>query len=155
MVEWPANLRILCAGYYESKKVKVKSLMATVSVIREAEHFTTDEIALQNLRTSIKGAVILREDPSFDGALGVCNAAFNGYPFMIVKCREVEDVLAALEFARDHKMAIAVVGGNHLASEFAACHDGLVIDLSPMKGTPVIRKGKTISLEGGAVLENR
>ena len=105
--------------------------METARVIREAEHFATDEIALQNLRTSIGGAVILREDPCFDEEVSVHKASVNGYPFMIVKCSGVTDVIAALEFARDHKMAIAVVGGVHHLTE---CHDGLVIDLSPMRG---------------------
>ena len=58
------------------------------------------------------------------------------HPALIARCTGVADVLAAVAFARDHDLLVAVRGGGHNVAGNAVCDDGLVIDLSPMKGDP-------------------
>jgi len=53
---------------------------------------------------------------------------------VIVQCSGVADVIAAVNFARQHQLLVAVRGGSHSAAGHATCDGGIVIDLSPMKG---------------------
>lgn len=126
--------------------------MATVSVIRETESFTIDETLIEGLKKSIRGRIIQREDPSFDAERSVYNGMIRKYPFMIVKCRDVADVMAALKFGNEHKLRIAVRGGGHNAGGLGVCDDGLVIDLEWMRGLHVDLMKKTIRVEGGCTL---
>lgn len=126
--------------------------MATETVIREAEHFAMDESSLLDLKTSVRGKIILREDPSFDEERSVYNGMIDKYPFIIVKCSDVADVLMALKFAKTHKLKTAIRGGGHNAGGLGVCDDGLVIDLSLMKGIHVNLKDETVRVEGGCLL---
>jgi FAD/FMN-containing dehydrogenase len=124
--------------------------MATV--IREAEHFTMDETSFQNFKTSIRGTVITREDDTYDTERSVYNGMIDRYPMVIVRCRDVADVIAALNFAKEHKLLIAVRGGGHNAGGLGVCDEGLVIDLSQMKGIRVDLKNHTVRAEAGCLL---
>ena len=59
------------------------------------------------------------------------------HPALIVQCADTEDVIHAVNFARTHRLLIAVRGGGHNVAGFATCDDGIVIDLSRMKGIEV------------------
>jgi len=41
------------------------------------------------------------------------NAMINKHPGMIVKCMDVADVIQAVNFGRENKLAVAVRGGGH------------------------------------------
>ena len=126
--------------------------MATVNVIREAEHFTIDDTAIENLKASVRGIVIQRDDSSYDNERSVYNAMISRYPLLIVKCRDAADVITAIRFGRDHKLRLAIRGGGHNAGGLGVCDDGLVIDLSLMKGMRLDLKENTIRVEGGCLL---
>jgi FAD/FMN-containing dehydrogenase len=66
----------------------------------------------------------------------------------------VADVIAAVRFARDRDLAAAVRGGGHAVAGHALCDDGLVIDLSPMRGTRLDLLGSTIRAQGGCLNEH-
>src|SRR3990172_8584253 len=59
------------------------------------------------------------------------------------------DVIAAVNFARDNDLLLSIRGGSHNVTGFAVCDDGLVIDLSPMKGIRVDPRARTVRAEGG------
>lgn len=126
--------------------------MATVTVIREAEHFTIDDSAIESLKASIRGMVIQRGDTVYDAERAVYNGMVDKYPLLIVKCRDAADVMAGIRFAREHKLKLAVRGGGHNAGGLGICDDGLVIDLSLMKGMRVDLTENTIRVEGGCLL---
>ena len=58
-------------------------------------------------------------------------------------------MIAAVNFARENELTVAVRGGGHSASGFGTCDDGLVIDLSPMKGIRVDPRRATVRAEAG------
>src|SRR5262249_45814222 len=60
------------------------------------------------------------------------------------------DVVAAVTFARDHGLLVAVRGGAHNAAGYATCDDGLVIDLSPLRGIRVDPAARTAVVQAGA-----
>jgi FAD/FMN-containing dehydrogenase len=93
----------------------------------------TTEKSLQRLRARVRGEVICPGEEHYDLARRVWNGRIDRYPALIVRCINRTDVLAALEFARQQNLAIAVRGGHSMVGHSVS--DGrLVIDLSPMKG---------------------
>ena len=80
-------------------------------------------------------------DERYDAARVVWNRGVDKHPRLIARCAGVADIVAALRFARDHELLIAVRGGGHNVAGNALCDDGVVIDLSALKG---------IHIDGGA-----
>ncbi|HET7093546.1 MAG TPA: FAD-binding oxidoreductase, partial [Thermomicrobiales bacterium] len=70
-------------------------------------------------------------------------------PALIARCAGVADVIAAVAFARDHDLLVAVRGGGHNIAGSAVCDGGLMIDLSPMKGIRVDPELRSVLAEGG------
>jgi FAD/FMN-containing dehydrogenase len=126
--------------------------MATTNVIRETKNFKVDETAVQSLKASIRGMIISPEDPSYDQERAVYNGMIDKYPSVIVKCRDVADVMAALNFGKMHNLVIAVRGGGHNAAGSGVCNEGLVVDLSLMRGMHINPEEGTIRVEGGCLL---
>lgn len=126
--------------------------MATETVIRETEELTLDELTIVKLKTSVRGAVIQKGDPSYDEERKVYNGMIDKHPFMIIKCRDVADVIEAVSFGQIHKLTIAIRGGGHNAAGLGVCDDGLVIDLSLMRGVHVNLQENTIRAEAGCLL---
>jgi FAD/FMN-containing dehydrogenase len=63
-------------------------------------------------------------------------------------------VIAAVRFARERELPAAVRGGGHAVAGHALCDDGVVIDLSPMRGTRLDLLGSTIRAQGGCLYEH-
>ena len=101
------------------------------------------ELDAGELERSFGGELIRPHHPGYDAARGVHNAMFDRRPVLIARCHGVADVQAALRFARDHDLPIAVRGGGHAISGHPGCDDGIVIDLGPMKGVRVDASART------------
>ena len=78
--------------------------------------------------------MITPDDSGYDDARTVWNATVDRRPRLIARCTGTADVLAAIRYARDHDLEIAVRGGGHNVAGTAVCDDGVVIDLSAMRG---------------------
>jgi FAD/FMN-containing dehydrogenase len=85
-----------------------------------------------SLRGVLTGELILPEDPGYDTARAVWNAMIDARPAAITRCASTADVVASVNFGREHGLEIAVRGGGHSAAGLAVCDGGLVIDLGPM-----------------------
>jgi FAD/FMN-containing dehydrogenase len=72
-------------------------------------------------------------------------------PRLIVRCADVADVIAAVNFGREQKLLVSIRGGGHNAGGLGVCDDGLVIDLSPMKYVRVDPKKRTVLAGGGTL----
>jgi FAD/FMN-containing dehydrogenase len=103
-----------------------------------------DEAAIQQFKASVRGQLLRAEDEGYDAARRVWNGMIDRRPALILRCTGVADVLAAVTFAREHALPVAIRGGGHNVAGNAVCDGGMVLDLSPMKGMridPTTRRG--------------
>lgn len=108
------------------------------------------ESDIQKFKTQLRGEVIDRGDPRYDDARKVFNGMIDKRPALIVRCAGVGDVIAAVNFAREADLLVAVRGGGHGVAGSAVCDDGLVIDLSAMNSVHVDPQKRTARAGGGA-----
>ena len=106
--------------------------------------------SIDGLRRQISGSVLLPGDGGYDEARTVWNGMIDRSPTLIVQPATTDDVVAAVNFAADQELPIAVRGGGHNAAGLAVCDDGLMIDLSRMKKIEVDPGKRTARAEGGA-----
>jgi UDP-N-acetylenolpyruvoylglucosamine reductase len=106
---------------------------------------------IQEFKANLRGALIEPQDKGYDDARKVYNAMINKRPLMIVKCVDVADVMAAVNFGRENNLLIAVRGGGHNGGGLGLCNDGLVIDLSGLKFVRVNTSTNTVRVGGGTL----
>lgn len=104
---------------------------------------------VEQLAAPLRGAVIQPSDPRYDEARSVYNAMIDKYPALIARCVDVADVIAAVNFAREKGLLLAIRGGGHNGAGLGTCDGGLVIDLAPMKGVHVDPDARTARVAGG------
>ena len=110
------------------------------------------EADIQELAAALRGPLLRPVDPSYDEARTLYNAMIDKRPALIAQCVDVADVMAAVGFARDHQMLVAIRGGGHNGPGLGSVDDGLVIDLQRMNGVRVDPEARTARVEGGALL---
>jgi FAD/FMN-containing dehydrogenase len=102
------------------------------------------------LRGCIRGEVIDRGHARYDQARRVWNGLIDRHPAVIVRCTDVADVVEAVRVARRHRPAVSIRGGGHQVAGSAVCDDGMVIDLSAMRGVQVEPTARTAHVQAGA-----
>jgi FAD/FMN-containing dehydrogenase len=108
--------------------------------------------ALDTLTDTFAGEVVLPGDPEYDSARVVWNGMIDKRPGLVVRPAGADDVVAAVRFAREQDLIVAVRCGGHSISGLSTCDDGIVIDLSRMRGVTVDAEGRTAIAGGGALL---
>ena len=101
------------------------------------------------LRANLRGTLIERNDPGYDDARKLYNGMIDKRPSLIARCLDVADVIAAVDFGRDNDLRIAIRGGGHNGPGLASVDDGLVIDLSTMRGVRVDPAARTVRVAAG------
>jgi FAD/FMN-containing dehydrogenase len=107
---------------------------------------------VEDLQAGVHGDVITSDDARYDDARKVYNAMIDKRPALVVSCRDVADVQAALAFGRANGLDIAVRGGGHNGAGFGTVDGGLVIDLSPMRWTRVDPTARIAQIGGGSTM---
>jgi len=107
--------------------------------------------SIDQLRAAVRGAILEPGDAGYDAARKVYNGMIDRRPALIVRCVDVADVIAAVNYARSNNMLTAIRGGGHNGGGLGTCDDGLVIDLSPMKGIRVDLATRTVRVGAGCV----
>jgi FAD/FMN-containing dehydrogenase len=104
------------------------------------------------LARTFQGELIRPDDPGYGDARRVWNGTIDKRPALIARCTGAADVAAALRFARERELPLAVRGGGHSVAGTAVCDDGVVIDLSPMRGVKVYPEPRVAHVQAGVLL---
>jgi hypothetical protein len=101
------------------------------------------------LAQMLRGRVIRPGDHDYDEARALYNGMIDKRPRLIARCVDVADVIAAVNYARDQGLLLAIRGGGHNGPGLGSCNDGLVIDLSLLKSVRVDPGSGTVRVDAG------
>src|SRR5436190_14357195 len=110
---------------------------------------TADDV--QTFAAGLQGGVTRPEDSNYDEARALYNAMIDKRPALIARCASTGDVVAAVDFGREHGLDIAIRCGGHNGPGLGSVDDSLVIDLSGLKGVQVDLDAKTATVPGGSL----
>jgi FAD/FMN-containing dehydrogenase len=128
------------------------TIIDTGTTILAEEPAPGKEDPAAQLEAALRGQLVRPGDATYDAVRQVWNGMVDKRPQLIARCAGVADVVAAVNFGREHGLPIAVRGGGHNVAGSAVCDDGLVIDLSPMNGVRVDPRSATVRAEGGVTI---
>jgi FAD/FMN-containing dehydrogenase len=114
----------------------------------------TAETPITRLRSLIRGDVVGATDGEYDDSRRVWNASIDRRPLLVARCLDETDVQAAVRFATEQGLEIAVRGGAHSMSGASVVDDGIVIDLSRMNQVRVDAETRRAVVAGGALLSD-
>jgi hypothetical protein len=101
------------------------------------------------LADSLRGELVTNDASNYDEVRAIYNAMIDKKPAALARCVDAADVQTCVNYARDNNLPLAIRGGGHNAGGLGLVDDGLVIDLSPMRGIRVDAKKQTIRVQGG------
>jgi FAD/FMN-containing dehydrogenase len=108
-----------------------------------------ESAAAQGFADSLRGQLVQPGNAGYDEARRVWNGMIDRRPALIARCAGAGDVMAAVRFARDHRLLVSVKGGGHNITGNAVCEGGLMIDLSPMTSVRVDPVQRAARAEAG------
>jgi FAD binding domain-containing protein/berberine-like enzyme len=111
-----------------------------------------DETLLSALAERFRGQLVRAGNPTYDEHRRVWNGSIDRFPALIARCAGVADVIAAVRFAREAGLEVAVRGGGHSFPGLSVSDGGVVIDLGPMKGIRVDPDARTARVQAGVLL---
>ncbi len=110
-----------------------------------------DKAKVDQFAASLRGQAVRPGDADYEQARKVYNGMIDKRPGLIARCADVADVITAVNFARQNNATVAIRGGGHNGGGLGICDDGIVIDLSRMRGVRVDPQARTVRAEGGCV----
>jgi hypothetical protein len=110
-----------------------------------------DGPVLSALETSFRGQLVRPGDSGYDEHRKVWNGSIDRSPALIARCAGVADVIAAMRFARDSGLRVAIRGGGHSFPGLSVCDGGIVVDLGPMRGIRVDPQTRTARAQAGVL----
>lgn len=110
------------------------------------------ETIINQLKKQCRGEIILPDNKNFNQAKSIYNGMIDKRPAVIVKCKNIPDVVHAVKIAHENQLEVAIKSGGHNGAGLALVDNGLVIDLSEMKGIEVNQETKTAQIQPGNLL---
>jgi FAD/FMN-containing dehydrogenase len=101
---------------------------------------------------AIQGELVVPDHPDYEQVRRIWNGSIDRHPAMIVRCADVSDVLTAVRYGRSSGLPVAVRGGGHSFPGLSVVDDGLVVDLSLMRGVRVDPDTQVARVQAGALL---
>jgi FAD/FMN-containing dehydrogenase len=110
-----------------------------------------ERAAVQELRASLAGQLLVGGDAGYEAARRVWNAMIDRHPALIARCASAVDVSKVVTFARERGLLVAVRGGGHSFPGYSSCEGGLLIDLSQLNQVSVDAQRRVVHAGGGAL----
>lgn len=107
---------------------------------------------VEALKAVLRGRLLRQDDTGYERARAIWNGMIDRRPAIIVQCTGTSDVMAAVQFARDRRLLLAIRGGGHNIAGNAMCEGGMVIDLSAMRAVRVDPQSRRAWVGAGATL---
>jgi hypothetical protein len=140
--------RILFNVHFALTPVLAGSVLSDVISLKEEDIMPSDA-TIAEFKKSLRGELILRNDPRYGEACKLYNGMIDKRPLLIARCVDVADVITAVNFGREQGLLIAIRGGGHNGPGFGSCNDGLVIDLSMTRSVRVDPASQTVRVDAG------
>jgi len=115
---------------------------------------TVQATSIDQLESSLDGTLLTFGSPGYDEARTIWNAMIDRRPALIVRCATTNDVVNAVNFARENNIVLSVRGGGHNIAGNAVCEGGIMVDLSQMRSVEVDTQNRTARAGGGALLSD-
>jgi FAD/FMN-containing dehydrogenase len=100
----------------------------------------------------LRGALLAPDDTGFEDATRLWNGMIEKTPALVVQPTGTADVVAAVDFAREHDLELSVRGGGHNIAGTALADGGLTIDMSRLRGILVDPHARTVAVQAGCLL---
>jgi hypothetical protein len=113
---------------------------------------TADQLAttVNSLKSRLRDRVVGPEDRGWDEARRAWNLAVDQHPAAVARPESAEDVVAAVEVARQNGLRVAPQGTGHGASPRASLEGSVLLDMSRMNAVEIDPEGRRARLEAGA-----
>jgi len=109
------------------------------------------EGVIEALRARLRSPLLCAGDAGYDAVRTIWNALIDHRPALIARCAGAADVIAVVQFAREHDLLVSVRGGGHNIAGKAVCDGGLMVDLSLLKSIRVDPVARTLRAEPGVL----
>ena len=103
-------------------------------------------------KARLRGALLVPGETGFEESRTVWNAMIDRTPALVARCRGVADVIACVQFARDHSLLLCIKGGGHNIAGLATADGALMLDMSLMRGVWVDTREKIAHAQAGCLL---
>jgi FAD/FMN-containing dehydrogenase len=111
---------------------------------------TVDGGPLDALRARLTGQLLTAASAGYDDARRIQSITVDRHPLAIVRAASTRDVAAAVDFARERGLPLAVRSGGHSVAHHSVIDGAIVVDLSRMKRVIVDPETRTARVQGGA-----
>jgi FAD/FMN-containing dehydrogenase len=118
----------------------------------EGREVDLSQDVLNGFKMRLKGSVFVLGDAGYDESRTVWNAMIDHKPALVVRCLGVADVIASIQFAREHNLLICIKGGGHNIAGLATVEGALMLDMSLMRGVWVDLQRKIAHAQAGCLL---
>lgn len=140
-----------CGSGSESSTTDVGSLIPAVTV--DGAEISIESAAVSDFAGTLNGRVFLQADAGYDAAKIVWNGMFDSkQPAMVVQCMSTDDVVNAVNFARERSLLVSVKCGGHSLPGKSTSDGGMMIDLSQMHSVDVDPEAMSMRADGGCLL---
>jgi len=113
---------------------------------------TREDELTATLRSRLRGRALDAEDPDYDEVRALYNAMIDKRPRVIAQCADAADVAETVRFAKEAGLDLAVRGGGHNGPGLGSVEDGVLLDLSAMRGVIVDPDARTARVLGGSLV---
>src|SRR5512140_1470675 len=109
---------------------------------------------IESLKTRLKGPLLTSGDAGFEESRTVWNAMIDKKPAFVVRCLGTADVIACMQFVREHNLLLCIKGGGHNIAGFATADGAIMLDMSLMRGVIVDPQRKVAHAQVGSLLND-
>ena len=127
-------------------------MSAITAISAKGKAIALDEQAINNFRDEFKGELVFEDHPRYEKSRLIWNGMIDTRPCVIAHCQDADDVVVAVNFARDNDLKFSIRSGGHHVAGKSLCDNGLVIDLGAMNKVTVNADKQIAIVQGGAKL---